>query len=271
MKSMKRKGKAMLKNHKLFLFDMDGTLYIGSELFDFTKELLATIKKNGNRYLFVTNNSSKSVDAYIEKLANFGIEATEDDFVTSSQATAYYLQKNHPNSKLYVCGTESLKAELRKGGFELTEKLDEVDCIVLGYDTELTYKKLEDVCELLFTKPDIPYIATHPDYKCITEFGSVPDIGGMIEMIYYPTKKRPIIIGKPESLIPELAMKKCGCTKEETVFVGDQMDTDLPCGLNAGVTMLLVMTGESTQEMVDALERKPTMVLKDAGEILKMI
>jgi ribonucleotide monophosphatase NagD (HAD superfamily) len=149
--------------------------------------------------------------------------------------------------------------------------VNETDCIVLGYDTELTYKKLEDICYLLFTKKDIPYIATHPDYKCITEFGSVPDIGGMIEMIYYPTKKRPIIIGKPEALIPELAMKKCGCTKEETVFVGDQLDTDVPCGLNAGVTTVLVMTGESTQEMVDALERKPTLVLKNAGELLKMI
>ena len=142
----------MLRNHKLFLFDMDGTLYIGSQLFDFTKELLSTIKQNGNRYLFVTNNSSKSVDAYIEKLANFGIEVTEDDFVTSSQATAYYLKEHHDGSKLYVCGTESLKQELRKSGFVLTEDLNEVDCIVLGYDTELTYKKLEDICYLLFTK-----------------------------------------------------------------------------------------------------------------------
>ena len=262
---------AMLKNHKLFLFDMDGTLYIGGKLFDFTKELLTKIRQKGNRYLFVTNNSSKSVDAYIEKLANFGIQVTEDDFVTSSQATAYYLNLYHPNKKLYVCGTESLKKELVKGGFEITEDLDQVECIVMGYDTELTYKKLEDVCRLLFAKEGIPYIATHPDYKCITEFGSVPDLGGVSEMIYLATGKRPIVVGKPQPLIPELAMKKCGVTKEETVFVGDQMDTDIPCGLNAGVTTLLVMTGETTQAMVDAAERKPTMVLKNAGEILNMI
>lgn len=261
----------MLKNHKLFLFDMDGTLYIGNRLFDFTKELLEKIRLKGNRYLFVTNNSSKSVEAYIDKLSKFGIEASEEDFVTSSQATAYYLNLYHENSMLYVCGTESFKEELRKNGFRITENLDEVDCIVLGYDTELTYKKMEDICQLLCSKKDIPYIATHPDYKCITEFGSVPDIGGMIEMIYYPTKRRPVIVGKPEAYIPQLAMKKCGCTKEETVFVGDQLDTDIPCGMNAGVTTLLVMTGESTQEMVDALEKKPTMVLKNAGEILEMI
>ena len=261
----------MLKNKKLFLFDMDGTLYIGSELFDFTKELLAKIKSNGNRYLFVTNNSSKSVDAYIEKLANFGIQVTEDDFVTSSQATAYYLNLHHPGKTLYVCGTESLKKEMIKGGFTITEDLDQVECIVMGYDTELTYRKLEDICRLLFAKENIPYVATHPDYKCITEFGSVPDLGGVIEMIYFATGKRPVIVGKPQPLIPELAMKKLGCTKEEMVFVGDQMDTDIPCGLNAGVTTLLVMTGETTQAMVDAAPRKPTMVLKNAGEILKMI
>ena len=261
----------MLKNHKLFLFDMDGTLYIGNQLFGFTKELLAKIRAKGCRYQFVTNNSSKSVDAYIEKLANFGISVTEEDFVTSSQATAYYLDKHHPGKKLYVCGTESLKKEMIKGGFSITEDLDEVECLVLGYDTELTYKKLEDICKLLFTKKDIPYVATHPDYKCITEFGSVPDIGAMYEMIWRATGKWPVVVGKPQPLIPELAMKKCGCTKEETVFVGDQMDTDIPCGLNAGVTTLLVMTGETTMEMVEAAERKPTMVLKNAGEILNMI
>lgn len=261
----------MLKYHKLFLFDMDGTLYIGNQLFDFTKTLLEKIRSNGNRYLFVTNNSSKSVDAYIEKLENFGITVTEDDFVTSSQATAYYLQMNHPGKKLYVCGTVSLIKELEKGGFTVTSDLDAAECIVMGYDTELTYKKLEDVCRLLFAKKDIPYIATHPDYKCITEFGSVPDLGGVCEMIYYATGKRPVIVGKPQPLIPQLAMKKCDCTKEETVFVGDQMDTDIPCGLNAGVTTILVMTGETTKEMVDAAERKPDMVLKNAGEILQMI
>ena len=138
----------MLKNHKLFLFDMDGTLYIGNKLFGFTKELLAKVREKGAHYLFVTNNSSKSVDAYIEKLANFGIHATEADFVTSSQATAYYLKQHHPGNKLYVCGTESLKKEMEKNGFVITENLEEVECIVMGYDTELTYKKLEDICRL---------------------------------------------------------------------------------------------------------------------------
>ena len=181
----------MLKDQKLFLFDMDGTLYLGNQLYSFTKELLSTIRAKGKKYLFMTNNSSKSVVDYVKKLEKLGIDATEDDFITSSQATAYYLKLRHKNDRLYVCGTNSLKEELKKHGFVITENLDEVDCIVMGFDTELTFKKLEDVSKLLLTRESIPYIATTPDYVCPTEFGSVPDCGSVCDMIYNATKKRP--------------------------------------------------------------------------------
>jgi HAD superfamily hydrolase (TIGR01450 family) len=165
----------IIRDIQLFLFDMDGTLYLGNRLFDFTVELLDTIKKQGKRYMFMTNNSSKSVADYVSKLAALGIEATEDDFFTSSQATALYLLEHHKGQKLYVCGTRSLKEELTKRGFEITEDVSATDCIVMGFDTELTFKKLHDISYLLLTRPDIPYIATNPDYVCPTEFGSVPD------------------------------------------------------------------------------------------------
>ena len=160
---------------KLFLFDMDGTLYLGDNLFPFTINLLYTIEANGGRYMFMTNNSSKSVATYIEKLEKLGIAAKESDFITSSQATAYYLKNHHPNSTLYVCGTQSFKDELIKEGFKITENLDEVECIVMGFDTELTFKKLQDVSFMLCTR-ELPYIATNPDYVCPTDFGSVPDL-----------------------------------------------------------------------------------------------
>ena len=117
----------LLQSINLYLFDMDGTLYLGSRLYDFTTLLLETIKSTGRRYLFMTNNSSKSVEDYIKKLAGMGISATREDFITSSQATAWYLKKNHPNQRLYVCGTQSLKKELQREGFTVTENLDEVD------------------------------------------------------------------------------------------------------------------------------------------------
>ena len=147
-----------IEKMKLYLFDMDGTLYLGSRLYDFTIELLQEIRRTGGKYLFITNNSSKSVVDYVKKLEKFGIAATRDDFMTSSQATAYYLHKHHEGQRLYVCGTESLKEELRSEGFTVTTNIDEVDCIVMGFDTELTFQKLHDVSYLLLTRPELPYI-----------------------------------------------------------------------------------------------------------------
>lgn len=261
----------MLKSQNLFLFDMDGTLYLGNQLYDFTKGLLSTIKEKGKKYLFMTNNSSKSVADYVKKLASLGIEATEEDFITSSQATAYYLKLHHPMDRLYVCGTTSLKKEFEKNGFVITEDLDEVDCIVMGFDTELTFKKLEDISKLLLTRKEIPYIATNPDYVCPTEYGSVPDCGSVCDMIYNATKKRPLVIGKPEALMPQLAMQKYGYTEEETTVIGDRIYTDVKSGLNAGVNTILVLSGETTQEILDASEDKPHMVMQNAGEMISMI
>ena len=253
-----------MKDLKLFLFDMDGTLYLGDQLFSFTTELLAKIKATGGRYMFMTNNSSKSVVAYIEKLRKLGIEATEDEFITSSQATAYYLKNNHPTAKLYVCGTESLKTELRSQGFTITEDLDQVECIVMGFDTELNFKKLHDVSFMLCTR-QLPYIATNPDYVCPTEFGSVPDCGSVCDMIFNATGKRPVVIGKPEALMPQLAMARTGYTREQTVVIGDRIYTDIKSGINAGTVTVLVMSGETTQEILDASPEQPDFVLADAG------
>ena len=261
----------MLSKYNLFLFDMDGTLYLGNQLYEFSKELLATIRDKGKRYLFMTNNSSKSVKDYVKKLEKLGIEATEDDFLTSSQATAYYLKLHHEGQRLYVCGTNSLKEELRKNGFVITEELEEVDCIVMGFDTELTFKKLEDVSKLLLTRENIPYIATNPDYVCPTEFGSVPDCGSVCDMIYNATKRRPLVIGKPAALMPELAMQKFGYHKEETVVVGDRIYTDIKSGINAGTFTILVLSGETTEEILNASEEKPHLVLRDAGEMISML
>lgn len=263
-------NKENLKNIKLFLFDMDGTLYLGNELFSFTKKLLHEIKASGGRYMFMTNNSSKSVSDYIKKLQKLGITANYEDFITSSQATAFYLKKNHKDAKLYVLGTKSLKEELTKEGFIVTDILDEVDCIVLGNDNELTFKKLEDVCKILFAR-DIPYIATNPDYVCPTEFGSVPDCGSISDMIYNCTGKRPIFIGKPEPLMPQLAMEIAGSTKETTAVIGDRIYTDVKSGINAGIMSILVMSGETTMEILENSTDKPDIVLKDCGEIIDII
>lgn len=261
----------ILRSKKLFLFDMDGTLYLGNKLYDFTLELLDMLKKTGRHYLFMTNNSSKSVDDYVKKLASLGIKADRNDFMTSSQATAFYLHKHHEGQKLYVCGTQSLKDELIREGFSVTEDVNETECIVMGFDTELTFQKLHDVSFMLLTRPELPYIATNPDYVCPTEFGSVPDCGSVCDMIYNATKKRPVVIGKPSPLMPQLAMEALSIKDSEACVVGDRIYTDIKSGLNAGITSVLVLSGETTKEILEESVDKPHIVLENAGQILEAL
>ena len=256
-----------MRDVRLVLFDMDGTLYLGDRLFSFSRELLSVIRQSGANYLFMTNNSSKSVSAYVQKLKRLGIDAEPRDFMTASQATAYYLRKHHPTARLYVCGTVSLKEELQANGFFVTDDLDEVDAIVIGNDTELTFRKLDDVCRLL-TARDLPYIATNPDYVCPTEYGFVPDCGSVCDMIANATNKRPTVIGKPQALMPQLAMDKMGVSAQQTVVVGDRIYTDIKSGLNAGCKTVLVMSGETTPGILNASADQPDLVLADAGELL---
>jgi HAD superfamily hydrolase (TIGR01450 family) len=221
--------------------------------------------------MFLTNNSSKSVDKYIEKLAKLGIESTKEDFLTSTNATIVHLKKKNYH-KIYGFGTATFRQQLMEAGLPITDKLeDDIDCLCMGFDTELTFKKLEDVSKLLLTRENIPYIATNPDYVCPTEFGSVPDCGSVCDMIYNATKRRPLVIGKPAALMPELAMQKFGYHKEETVVVGDRIYTDIKSGINAGTYTILVLSGETTEEILNASEEKPHLVLRDAGEIISML
>ena len=155
-----------LKDKRLFLLDMDGTIYLDNDLFDGTIDFLEYVKSIGGRYIFLTNNSSKSVDRYIEKLSSLGIKSTADDFLTSTNATVLYLKKKN-YKKIYAFGTKSFIEQLKDNGlFVTTELEDDIDCLCMGFDTELTFKKLEDACILLGRGVD--YVATNPDWVCPT-------------------------------------------------------------------------------------------------------
>ncbi len=255
----------------LFLFDLDGTLYLGDVLFPFTKELLRAIRAKGKKYLFMTNNSSKSVADYVKKLTRIGIDCAADDFVTSAQATIRYLLQNHAGLPLYVCGTRSLKAEFEAAGLTVTENADEAGCVVMGYDTELDYKKLLDVSRLLTERPGMPYIATNPDLVCPTEFGYVPDCGSVCAMIKNATGRIPVVIGKPEPMMPRLAMERARVEPSKCAVVGDRIYTDVKSGLNAGAKGILVLSGETTREILGSSDAKPDLVLRDAGEMIEYI
>lgn len=259
-----------LKNKKFFLLDMDGTIYLDNDLFDGTLDFLSAVKASGGKYLFVTNNSSKSTDAYVEKLRKIGIESSEDDFLTSTDATCLYLKK-YEGKKFYVSGTKSFESQLKASGVVTTTDIeDDVFGIVMGNDTELTFKKLDDVSRLL-TERELVYIATNPDWVCPTSYGYVPDCGAVAEMINRATGKSPIFIGKPKPEMLLLAMERFGYSKEETLMVGDRVYTDIASGYNAGVDTVLVLSGEGTVEDAENGDTKPTYIMNDIREIYNKI
>ena len=248
-----------LKNKKLFLFDMDGTIYSENNLFDGTKELLDTISKMGAKYVFITNNSSKSIDEYVEKINNLGIIADKDNFYTSTQATINYLKTEYNDKLIYCMGTKSLIEELQKNNIKvITEYSNKVDVVLLGFDTELNYEKLKTICKILNEKKDIPYIATNPDYA-------------MAKMIEYSTKRTPIFIGKPEPTMINFVMEKYRIDKESTVVVGDRLYTDIASGINAGVSTICVLTGEATEEEIKNSNIKPEIIMNSVKDIYNVI
>ena len=255
-----------IKDLKLFLLDMDGTIYLDNDLFDGTIDFLNYVKEIGGKYIFITNNSSKSVDKYVEKLASLGIDSTADDFLTSTNATVLYLNKKSYN-KIYAFGTESFKEQLKDAGLPITDKLeDDIDCLCMGFDTELTFQKLEDACILL--NRGVDYIATNPDWVCPTWYGFVPDCGSVSEMLYNATKRRPTFIGKPQPEMVLLAMEKTGFKKHETTVIGDRLYTDIASGVNAGVNSIFVLSGEGTMEDLEKSDVKPTYVYKNIRTLL---
>ena len=255
---------------RLFLLDMDGTIYLDEELFPCTVPFLNRVREIGGTCLFLTNNSSKGVKTYVEKLERLGIAAKPEDFLTSVHATEWVLRRCRPYREIYVSGTRSLMQQLRDAGFPVTDRRsDNTDCLLHGNDTELTFQKLEDSCILL--RKGVDFYATNPDWVCPTWYGSVPDCGSVCEMLFRATGRRPVFIGKPEPTMVNLAMEKCGYTREETVVIGDRVYTDVACGINAGVDSVLVLSGEGTVEDAENSETKPTEIRRDLGEILTLL
>lgn len=255
---------------KLWLFDMDGTIYEENRIFDGTIDLLKEIRARGGRYVFLTNNSSRSLTDYVKKVTNMGIDAGPGDFFTSVQATVMYLKEHHPGALVYCQGTRSLVEGLRSEGIRVTEEDEaEVTVVVVGFDTELTFDKLRRTCEIL--RRDVAYIATNPDFVCPVEGGFVPDCGSMCIGIRYATGKEPYFIGKPEPTMVYTAMERFGASKEETVLIGDRLYTDIASGKNAGVTTVCVLSGEATEKDIAAFDPKPDLVMQDVRAICTLL
>lgn len=252
-----------------FLFDMDGTIYVDERLIEGAKKVLGLLRQRDIPYLFLTNNSSRRGKAYQERLARLGIQATREQILTSGDATIGHLLHATPHRSAYLVGTPDLEAEFREAGIDID--CEDPDCVVLGFDTTVTYAKLEQACHYLFAGK--PYFATHPDRTCITTRGLVPDIAAIIAACEAVTRRLPHIIGKPQPEIVADALRRLGTSASETAMVGDQLDTDQTMAQQSGLCGVLVMTGETTPERLAAWpdDRKRFLVADSVAELARWL
>ena len=264
------KDASPLRSKRLFLLDMDGTIYNEDRLFDGTLDFLAGIEAQGGRYIFITNNSSRSVEDYVKKVNAMGIPADASHFYTSSQAAASYLKQNYPGQTVYCMGTRSLVNELRASGIDVvTEVDDRASVVLIGFDTENTSEKIRNTCIML--GKDTAYLATNPDLVCPVSFGYIPDCGSMSIMLQNATGRTPFFIGKPEPIMVNLVLRQCGMAPEDALIIGDRLYTDIAVGRNAGVDTVCVLTGEATEADIARSDVRPTWVFDSVKDLARLL
>ena len=249
---------------RCFMLDMDGTFYLGDQLLEGSLDFLAKLRETGRTALFVTNNSSKSGQVYVEKLRRMGVTEPFLQVLTSGQTAGRYCLRTFPGKKAFVLGNDLYKAELAQLGLPMDD--ENPDYVLIAYDTSLDYAKMTKVCD--FVRAGLPYIATHPDFNCPTETGFAPDIGAIMAFIEASAGRRPdLILGKPYSGIVEDALALTGRDKSQLAMVGDRLYTDIATGVNFGMLSVLVLTGESTREDVETSPVKPDLIFERLSDM----
>ena len=266
--------KALLESKKLFVFDMDGTIYLGGIPFNFARNFIRNLRASGRRVLFFTNNASHSHEFYYSKLARMGFEPLEGELMTSGDVTAAFLNTHRAGKSVYLLGTPELWDEFTRAGIPmicdrdgaLTDPAAKPDIVVTSFDTTLTYEKLTNACT--FIREGAEYLSTHPDYNCPTETGFIPDSGAIAAAVTASTGVTPTYFGKPYPETAEMICSITGCAKEDMCLFGDRLYTDIATGKRHGITAILVLSGESTLEDVAAADpaERPDAILKDLGD-----
>ena len=258
----------ILRDKELFVFDMDGTIYLGSTVFDFAIRFIDNLREAGKRVLFFTNNASRSTAVYLDRLTRLGFSPTPDEIMSSADVTVAYLHTYHKDQTVYLIGTRQLEEQLRGAGIRLaTGKEDGVDVVVSSFDTELTYEKLNNGCR--FIRGGATYLCTHPDFNCPTETGFMPDSGAIAALITASTGVSPRYLGKPYPEVVDMMERVTKVPREKTCIFGDRLYTDIALGAKNGVTSILVLTGEGTSEEAMELpaEERPTFIFPSLREV----
>lgn len=239
-----------LSEKKLYIFDMDGTIYLGSSVFDFAIRFINNLRESGKRVLFFTNNASNALPFYLAKLTRLGFSPKPDEIMTSGDVTKVFLKRHRKGKSVYLVGTDTLVEDFKKDGINIVDAdVDSADIVITSFDTSLTYEKLNAACRLI--RGGAEYLSTHPDFNCPTENGFIPDSGAIAAAVTASTGKIPTYFGKPYPQTLEMICEATGVTKEDMCIFGDRLYTDIALGAKNGVMSILVLTGEATLSDLD--------------------
>ena len=270
--NFKNPDTSKIQEKQLYIFDMDGTIYLGYNVFDFAIRFINNLRAAGKRVLFFTNNASHSDDFYMEKLTKLGFSPSREEIMTSGDVTKVFLHRKRPGQSVYLVGTDDLVNDFKKDGINLVDgDVEKADIVITSFDTTLTYKKLDDACRLVRNGSE--YLSTHPDFNCPTETGFIPDSGAIAAFVTASTGKTPTYFGKPYIETLEMICEHTGIAKEDMCIFGDRLYTDIALGARNGVTSILVLTGETTAEDVDNAEKKdqPAYVFDSLDDVDKLM
>ncbi|MBE6590254.1 MAG: HAD-IIA family hydrolase [Ruminococcaceae bacterium] len=244
---------SVLMNKELYIFDMDGTIYLDDEVFPFAIRFIKNLRVAGKKVLFFTNNASHSHEFYIEKLTRLGFSPTKAEIMTSGDVTAEFLLRHRPQKTVYLLGTEDLASNFKNRGIHLLDGDEErADIVITSFDTTLTYHKMMNACRLI--RGGAEYLSTHPDFNCPTKNGPIPDSGAIAAFVTASTGVSPTYFGKPYRQTVEMICEATGVDKDKMCIFGDRLYTDIAVGKHHGITAVLVYSGETQPEDVEKAE-----------------
>lgn len=262
----------VLTSKRLFIFDMDGTIYLGSRPFDFAVKFIGDLRQRGCNILFFTNNASRSSTFYYNKLASLGYAPNPGEIMTAGDVTAEFLLRHRAGKTVYLVGTSELRRDWRSRGIRLISDDEavegaEADIVVTSFDTELTYQKLSDAARMI--RSGAEYLSTHPDFNCPVDGGFIPDSGAIAALITASTGVKPRYFGKPYGETVSMIKEVTGYSSSEICIFGDRLYTDISLGKQNGITSVLVLTGETKKEDLYGLadSEMPDFVFPSLSEV----
>ncbi|MBR4895080.1 MAG: HAD-IIA family hydrolase [Clostridia bacterium] len=273
-----REAARLLTPKHLFIFDMDGTIYLGGRPFAFAVAFIRRLRESGRRVLFFTNNASHDPVFYLDKLTRLGFSPSPEEICTSGNVTAAFLTRRRAGRSVYLLGTRELWRQFSAAGIDLVNDEDGhvtggriPDIVVTSFDTTLTYEKLTNACT--FIRGGAEYLSTHPDFNCPTEDGFIPDSGAIAAAVTASTGVTPVYFGKPYPETVEMIGEITGEPKEKTLLFGDRLYTDIATGKRHGITAALVLTGETTMDDVNRASEaeRPDLLLDSLADADRLL